>query len=137
MKQNTESIELKINVAYDISVPRVITTTLADKIGYDLEDINDIVTVLNEVLLESKLTNPNNKVIIKFNIINNELEIDVMDEACANNHICNPKFNKNSNCLRKEKYYYKASKVLAEVNVHCHNSDEYYRYTTIKKQKTK
>ena len=80
MSNNTIKMEISSNPEY-VSIIRLTTSGIANKIGFSLEDIEDLKVAISEACTNAIKHSLEDKFIIIYNILENGITIEIMDEG--------------------------------------------------------
>lgn len=79
---NCETIKMEISANPDfVSIIRLTTSGLANKIGFSIDDIEDIKVAVSEACTNAIKHSNDEKVTITFNVLENGLEIEIKDNG--------------------------------------------------------
>ena len=85
MNYETISMEISSNPEY-VSIIRLMVSGVANKVGFSIEEIDDIKVAISEALSNAIKHSEDNKVFILFDIFENKLIIKVKDNGIGYNH---------------------------------------------------
>jgi serine/threonine-protein kinase RsbW len=64
-----------------VSIIRLTTSGIANKIGFSMDDIEDMKVAVSEACSNAVKHSEDNKVIINFNLLNNGIQIEIIDNG--------------------------------------------------------
>lgn len=85
MNYEAISMEISSNPEY-VSIIRLMVSGVANKVGFSIEEIDDIKVAISEALSNAIKHSEDNKVFILFEIFENKLIIKVKDNGIGYNH---------------------------------------------------
>lgn len=80
MGYETISMEISSNPEY-VSIIRLTTSGIANKVGFSIEDIEDIKVAVSEACTNAIKHSEDSKITLMFTIIGNGLQIDIKDKG--------------------------------------------------------
>ena len=77
-----ETIKMDISANPDfVSIIRLTTSGIANKIGFSMDDIEDMKVAVSEACSNAVKHSEDNKVSINFNLLNNGIQIEIIDNG--------------------------------------------------------
>lgn len=80
MTCETIKMEIPANPDY-VSILRLTTSGIANKLGFSMDDIEDMKVAVSEACTNAVKHSEDNKVNIKFNLLENRIEIEIKDNG--------------------------------------------------------
>lgn len=80
MDCETIKMEIPANPDY-VSILRLTTSGIANKLGFSMDDIEDMKVAVSEACSNAVKHSEDNKVIINFNLLNNGIQIEIIDNG--------------------------------------------------------
>ena len=80
MDYETIKMEIPANPDY-VSILRLTTSGIANKLGFSMDDIEDMKVAVSEACSNAVKHSEDNKVIINFNLLNNGIQIEIIDNG--------------------------------------------------------
>ena len=104
MACETIKMEISSNPEY-VSIIRLTTSGIANKIGFCLDDIEDLKVAISEACTNAIKHSLDDRFIIVFNILENGLTIEIIDEGQGYNTNLTGQVNQNANIQQSEVAY--------------------------------
>ena len=80
MDYETIKMEIPANPDY-VSILRLTTSGIANKLGFSMDDIEDMKVAVSEACSNAVKHSEDNKVSINFNLLNNGIQIEIIDNG--------------------------------------------------------
>ena len=80
MDCETIKMEIPANPDY-VSILRLTTSGIANKLGFSMDDIEDMKVAVSEACSNAVKQSEDNKVSINFNLLNNGIQIEIIDNG--------------------------------------------------------